>query len=259
MMDLRNVSLAYDGNLILSGINCILEQNEFICIIGNNGSGKSTLLRAAMGLMPYKGSIRLNNAEINSLSHKDRAKRLSFLPQTRPIPVMDVNMLIAHGRYPHLGFSKILSITDKELVVRAAKATNITHLIDRDLSTLSGGERQRAYIAMMVAQDADFMLLDEPTTHLDIKHQLEVMDLLKSLNQSGKGIVMAAHDLPQAFSYATRVLLIADGGIAAMGKPEELCENKMIEYAFGVTVKKTIGTDDLYAYNMTKGARSKWT
>lgn len=173
MIELRSVSLAYDGETILSDINCVFNQNEFTCVIGNNGSGKSTLLRVVMGLMPYKGNIRLNNVEIRSLSHKERAKRLSFLPQTRPIPVMDVIMLIAHGRYPHLGFSKTLTAKDREQVIRAASGTNITHLLERELSTLSGGERQRAYIAMMMAQDADFLLLDEPTTHLDINTSLK--------------------------------------------------------------------------------------
>lgn len=253
MIELRNVSLKYDGSPVLSNINYIFGRNDFTCVIGKNGSGKSTLLRAAAGLSSYEGSILLNGAEIRSLQRRERAKCLSYLPQSRPVPVIDVGTLIAHGRYPHLGYSKTLGANDRERIKHAVSVTGVEGLLDRGLSTLSGGERQRAYIAMMIAQDADIMLLDEPVTHLDIEYQLEVMELLKNLHQNGKCIVMAAHDLPQAFSYATRVIFIADGGIAATGKPDDLCENPVIKSAFGMTIKKAVESDELYSYRIAKG------
>lgn len=252
MITLSDVTLSYDGVPVLSGIRHTFSRNEFTCIIGKNGCGKSTLLRAAAGIADYAGSITLNGKEMRSLPRTERAKRLSYLTQSRPVPNMDVETLIAHGRFPHLGFSKTLTAKDREQVLYAAAVTGVDRLLHRDISTLSGGEQQRAYIAMMVAQDAEFMLLDEPTTHLDIAHQLEVMALLKQLHQNGKGILMAAHDLPQAFSFSTRVLLIAKGGIAAAGTPGELCANPALASALGVGIKKSKGEDELYLYRITK-------
>lgn len=253
MIRLSEVTLSYDKVSVLSGINYTFLQNEFTCIIGKNGCGKSTLLRAAAGITDYAGSITLNGVEMRLLLRAERAKRLSYLPQSRPVPNMDVATLIAHGRFPHLGFSKTLTAKDKEQIAYAAAVTGVDSLLHRNLSFLSGGERQRAYIAMMVAQDAELVLLDEPTTHLDIEHQLEVMELLKKLYINGKGIVMAVHDLPQAFSFASRILLIANGSIAAAGAPDEICSDSAVNTSFGVRVRKSKGEGDIYSYRITKG------
>jgi iron complex transport system ATP-binding protein len=251
VITLQNVSLSYGGAPVISGVDASFAEKGFTCLIGKNGSGKSTLLRAAAGMIPYAGSILLGSEEVCDLPRKERARRIAYLPQTRPVAAMDVEALIAHGRYPHLGLSKTLTAKDRELVTAAAEAAGVNDLLGRGLSTLSGGERQRAYIAMMLAQDADVLLLDEPTAHLDIEYQLEIMELLNRLRQTGKTVVMAAHDLPQAFHYATGILLL--GKTAAFGTPESLCGNSAIETAMGVKINKD-DSGGLYHYKLVKPA-----
>lgn len=253
MIDLQKVGVVYNKTLVLSDITYIFKQNEFTCIIGKNGCGKSTLLRAMAGLMPYMGVILLNGNETYTIPKRERAKMLSYLPQIRTIPNMNVWTLIAHGRFPHLRFSKMLTERDKKQIEYASDVAGVDDLLHRDLATLSGGERQRAYIAMIVAQDADVMLLDEPTAYLDIEHQLEILELLKKLHKNGKGIIMVAHDLPQAFSYASHIVLVADGSLADYGIPSEICRSDRIQNTFGVTLKKVIDSDELYSYRMVKG------
>ena len=253
MIELRKAGMAYNKTQILTDVTCTFSQGEFTCIVGKNGCGKSTLLRAMAGLMPYNGSIVLSGYEVNTIPKRDRAKQLSYLSQIRPIPSMDVGTLIAHGRYPHLGFSKALTEKDMTKIHHAANVAGVDNLLDRHIGTLSGGERQRAYIAMTVAQDADIMLLDEPTVYLDIEHQLEIMSLLKQLYNNGKGIIMVAHDLPQAFSYADRIVLLADGSIAGYGSPDELFQSNELQNTFGMVLKRTSDIDDLYSYRLVKG------
>lgn len=253
MITLSDASIGYGNTLVLRHLNHTFSCQEFTCMIGKNGCGKSTLLRAICGLLPsYEGSIRYAGAELRDIPRRERASQISFLPQARPVPAMDVRTLLAHGRYPHLGFSKALSKKDKEMVAYAARVAGIAELLDREISTLSGGERQRAYIAMTIAQDAEMILLDEPATYLDIEHQLEIMRLLVTLHQKGKGIVMVAHDLPQAFSFSTKICLVGNGGIAASGKPEELCGHPALIQTMGVSISPSREKDDIYAYRLSK-------
>lgn len=253
MIDLIKVSASYDKKQVLSDITCTFKPGDFVCIIGRNGCGKSTLLRVISGLLPYNGSLLLNGNELCTLSKSDRAKQLSYLPQIRPVPHMNVCTLISHGRYPHLGFSKTLTQRDKEHIEKAAEVAGVENLLYRNLATLSGGERQRAYIAMTVAQDADIMLLDEPTAHLDIEHQLEVMKLLIELHKGGKGIIMVAHDLQQAFSFASHIILLADCTVREYGAPNEIYLNELLQDTFGIVLKRAVHSDSLYSYWMAKG------
>jgi iron complex transport system ATP-binding protein len=254
VITLQNVSLSYGGAPVISGIDATFAEKGFTCLIGKNGSGKSTLLRAAAGMIPYAGTITLGGKELRGLPRKERARHIAYLPQTRLVAAMDVETLIAHGRYPHLGFSKTLTAKDRELVKAAAEAAGVKDLLRRDLPTLSGGERQRAYIAMMLAQNADMMLLDEPTAHLDIEYQIEIMELLNRLRRTGKTVVMAAHDLPQAFHYATGILLL--GKATAFGTPESLCDSPRIETEMGVRIIKD-SAGGLYRYKLEKPSKAE--
>lgn len=249
-IELRQLGVRLAGKDILTDLNTTLCGTDFTIIIGRNGSGKSTLLRSILSLVPYTGELLWNGESLATLSRTERARRLSYLPQQRPIPYMSVETLIAHGRFPHLGFAKTLGPGDREKIAAAARLAGVTSLLTRPLQSLSGGERQRVYIAMMVAQDADMLLLDEPTTFLDIPFQLEVLELLRKLHQQGKGIVMVAHDLEQAFTYATRVILLHDGRILASGPPAEIAGSAVIKEVFGVSLEPSPAPADLFAYRL---------
>jgi iron complex transport system ATP-binding protein len=252
MIKLENVNVTKHRKEILKNITCTLQKGKFYCLIGTNGSGKTTILRAIMGLCNYQGNIYVNKINIQQIPKKERAKYISYLPQNRVTPNIDVYTLIAHGRYPHLGFSKVLTSNDDEKIKYAAKISNVSHLLDREVASLSGGERQRTYIAMLIAQDADILLLDEITTYLDIEHQLELLEVLRKLCTNGKGIVMVLHDLPQAFSIADEVLLLSKGEIMVVGKPDDIYKDSAITQSFGVSLKKSTDLDEIYDYQLKR-------
>ncbi len=253
---LREAGIGYGKTPLLSGVCAEFRQGDFACVVGRNGSGKSTLLRALAGIIPYTGSIALGGGaesrELRAVPHGERARRLSYLPQTRPVPAMDVRTLLAHGRFPHMGFSKTLSPADRAKIADAAALTGIGGLLDRSVASLSGGERQRAYIALAVAQDADLILLDEPATYLDVACQLETMELLRALHRSGKGIVMVSHDLPQAFTVGERIFAAANGALFPLGSPSEAARSGMIAETFGVCVEAAQGSREVYAFGLRR-------
>lgn len=253
MIQLQNAGVYLGGKPVLSEIDETFPRGAFTCIIGRNGCGKSTLLRAMAGLLRYEGSVRLFGSEVRELEPKARARLLAYLPQSRTVPQTDVYTLIAHGRYPHMGFAKVLSPADREKIEEAACMTGVQDLLRREVPSLSGGERQRAYLAVTVAQDAEMILLDEPTTYLDVEHQLQVLGLAQKMNRMGKGIVMVAHDLEQAFHFASRLCLIDGGGIAASGSPDALCGDKALQKAMGVAVERFRHPGSVYDYRLVKG------
>jgi iron complex transport system ATP-binding protein len=255
-LSLRDVALNYGNKRVLARVNADFAQNDFSCILGRNGAGKATLLRALAALLPYSGSIALDGQELRAMKRSARARRISLLPQSRPIPAMDVETLIAHGRFPHLGFSKTLSPIDRRHIHAAAEAAGVTGLLRRNLASLSGGERQRVYIAMTIAQDADFILLDEPSVYLDIEHQLETFDLLRAIHAAGKGVIMAIHDLPAAFTVANHVYIVTDGGLVSLGQADTAYQSRLIEQNFGLMLEKNSDTSpdsrEIYAYRVVK-------
>lgn len=252
MIELKNVSVSYENKDIIKNLSTVFSDREFICIIGKNGSGKSTLLKAIDGIHSYSGNILLDNVEVKELSRNERAKKLAYLPQVRQIPDIDVQTLIAHGRFPHLGFSKTLSKGDKDKVLYAAELTAVQNILHRHVAELSGGERQRVYLAMVIAQDAETILLDEPSTYMDINHQIEIMEILSELNRKGKNIVMVAHDLPQAFTYGNKIQILHEGNIIEADKPHHLCSSTKIKSIFGVTLEESLSADELYQYHLVK-------
>lgn len=252
MIQLKDVGISYYKKKVLNHIFCQFTKEDFACIIGKNGCGKSSLLRAMAGLQTYEGNIYLEHKEVSMVAREVRAQKIAYLPQSRPIPVMTVKMMVEHGRFPYLGFSKILRQEDKEYVEYALEITKVAHLAHREIATLSGGERQRVYLAMTVAQNADIILLDEPATFLDIEYQLEIIEILTMLRKQGKGIIMIAHDLVQAFSYANKIYLLADHSLLLYGSPEEVAKRKEIARIFGVEVKKNNSSEGLYPYYLAK-------
>ena len=239
MLELRNVSAGYGGAPVLRGLSLRLLDGGFTALIGPNGCGKSTLLRAACGLLPLQGGqVLLDGAELSALSRKERARRLAFLPQSRPAPDLTARALALHGRFPYLGYPRVYRKEDYAAAEEALRVSGAAALSARLLPELSGGERQKAYLAMALSQDAPTLLLDEPTTYLDIGAQLELMQLLRNLRERGKTVAAVLHDLGLAFRFADRVVLLQGGAVRADGPPEAVADSPALAEVFGVRARK---------------------
>lgn len=233
----ESLALGYGGPLIVTDLTTDVPPGRITVIVGANACGKSTLLRALGRLLtPVQGTVVLDGADIASQSTKAVARRLGLLPQAPRAPEgVSVEDLVRRGRYPHQRLFDQWSAGDAAAVDRALELTGIAELRGRTIDELSGGQRQRAWIAMALAQDTDVMLLDEPTTYLDIAHQMDVLDLLAELNErEGRTIVMVLHDLNQACRYADHLIAMSHGEIVAAGPPAEVVDADLIESVFGI-------------------------
>lgn len=233
----QSLTLAYDNSTIIDGLSVVIPSGEITTLVGPNGCGKSTLLRGISRLLkPKQGSVMLNAQDIWRLPTKELAKQLGILPQGPVAPEgLTVHELVAQGRYPHQSWFQQWSLEDEKVTLEALEITGITDFADRPLDTLSGGQRQRAWIAMTLAQDSDVILLDEPTTFLDLAYQIDVLDLLHDLNcQRGKTIIMVLHDLNHACRYASHIIALSSGRIAAQGKPGDIVTESMVREVFGI-------------------------
>lgn len=229
----------YGAAPVLADLTLSIPTGEITAIVGANASGKSTLLRVLSRLLkPAGGCVYLDGSDIHSQSTRSVAVRLGLLPQSPRAPEgVAVGDLVRRGRYPHQRLFDQWSRTDEQAVARALELTGLAELRDRPLDELSGGQRQRAWIAMVLAQDTPVMLLDEPTTFLDIAHQVEMLDLLSRLNRSeNRTVVMVLHDLNQACRYASHLIALAEGRIEAVGRPAEVVTAEMIGRVFGLQV-----------------------
>ena len=210
----KNIVIGYEKNIIINDLDIEIKKGEIFTILGTNGCGKSTLLKAISKVIPYKdGIITLENEIIYDINSKEFAKKLAFVSQNNEIPE-DINVedFIKYGRTPHKKWYEILNKEDREIVEWAMKICKIEKFAKRKVMSLSGGERQKVWIAMVLAQKTSVLLLDEPTTYLDICHQYEIMELIRELNKKlGITIVMVLHDLNQASQYSDRVLVLRDG------------------------------------------------
>lgn len=237
MLEIRNITSGYNKKTVLDGLSLTLSGGELTSVIGPNGCGKSTLLKTVSGLIPHtNGQILIDGVPLNTLNKKETATKISYLAQEKNCPDMTVEQLVLHGRFSRLGFPFAYSDTDRVAAEKAMDRLGILSLAESPLSSLSGGTRQKAYVAMALAQDTDYILLDEPAAYLDISAQLELMRLLKELAASGKGIIAVMHDLPLAFSFSDKILVMSDGSAAAVGSSEELCSSDTLQKIFGVSL-----------------------
>ena len=231
------LTLAYGKKTIAESLNVTIPDGHFTAIIGPNGCGKSTLLRTLSRLMmPTQGHVYLDGEEIQRYASKEVARRIGLLAQNATTPGdISVQELVARGRYPHQPLFSRWRQEDEDAVQNAMQATGIVDLASQSVDTLSGGQRQRAWIAMVLAQDTSIMLLDEPTTWLDISHQIDLLELLSELNRE-RGFTLAAvlHDLNQACRYATHLIALREGKIVAQGAPKEIVTPELIEAVYGL-------------------------
>ncbi len=231
------ITIKYGAMTALDALSIEVRPGEITSLIGPNGSGKSTALHALAGLARCtSGTVRLDARPLETWRRRDLAKRLSFLPQNPTSPEnMSVEQLVRQGRFAHLGLFQSFSRKDLAVVDWALEQTGLVALADRDLANLSGGERQRAWIAAALAQEAEILLLDEPTSFLDIGHQVEVLELLKRLStERGIAVVLAIHDLNHAMAVADNVLLLCKGKLVFEGRSHELASTNYLQTTFEV-------------------------
>ncbi|MCW5696190.1 MAG: ABC transporter ATP-binding protein [Bauldia sp.] len=233
----RSVTIGYDQRVISRDLSVAIPDGSFTVIVGPNACGKSTLLRALSRLLrPSGGEVILDGASIASYPAKEVARRLGLLPQTSIAPEgIRVADLVARGRYPHQKLLRQWSREDEAAVVAAMAATRVTPLSGRLVDELSGGQRQRVWVAMVLAQETPLLLLDEPTTFLDIAHQIELLELLRQLNRErGHTVVAVLHDLNHACRYASHIIAMREGAIVAEGAPSAIVNADLVEAVFGL-------------------------
>ncbi|WP_139537876.1 Fe(3+) dicitrate ABC transporter ATP-binding protein FecE [Klebsiella spallanzanii] len=237
-MELRteNLTAGYDGKRIINDLNLTLPGGKITALLGPNGCGKSTLLKCFSRLLtPDAGEIWLGNQILNGISTRQLARRLALLPQQHHVPEgVTVRELVGYGRSPWLPMWGRLSAQDRARVERALERTGVAALAEQPLSALSGGQRQRAFLALLLAQDTPLVLLDEPTTWLDINHQVELMRLMRELQLMGKTVVTVLHDLNQASRYSDHLVVLAGGKVQAQGPAETVLTPEMLREVFSL-------------------------
>jgi len=233
----EDLSLAYDSETVVDRVSLTLPAGRITAIVGANGCGKSTLLRGfARLLKPRGGAVRLNGSDISRLPARSVAQRLGLLPQ-QPIAPDGITVadLVGRGRHPHQRWFRQFSEADDAAIANAMAATGVSELAERAVDELSGGQQQRVWIALTLAQDPEVMLLDEPTTYLDLAHQVEVLELLTDLNaSSNRTIVLVLHDLNLAGRYADHLIAMKDGTVAAAGDPADVVTPEIVESVFAL-------------------------
>lgn len=237
MLKVKDFKVGYDEKVIVKDFNLHVKKGDMITIIGPNGSGKSTVLKTIGRLLkPIGGDVYLDGKLLWNMKNKEIAQEMACLSQHNNAPKdMTIRKLISFGRNPHKGWLQSLNKEDEEIISWTIEKTNLKHIENKKIVSTSGGERQRAWIAMALAQKPKILLLDEPTTYLDINNQIEILELVKELNEKlNLTVIMVLHDLNQAAKYSNKVVVLKNGQVKAMGKPEEILNEKLIRDVYNV-------------------------
>lgn len=254
---MKSVSGGYGRKQVLYNIDAAFESGRITSIIGKNGCGKSTLLQMCCGLLtPSEGSITIDGVNIAIIKHADLAKKISYLSQSHSAGSITVRSLVSHGRFPYLGYPRKYSSEDKRKIADAMELAEVTDIADKYANELSGGQLQRAYIAMLLAQDTDIMLLDEPATYLDMSSQLELMELAVKLKNAGKAIVMVVHDINTALIYSDNIIAMDSGSIIETGSPRHISQSEAVQDSLGIEI---IYDENVKQYFFRKAAKEGMT
>ena len=239
MIELKHLSAGYGGKKILEDVTLDFPLGQVTVLLGPNGSGKSTLLKAALGLIPgMDGEIRYDGVKIQAMNRKEIARRAAFLTQSRNTPSIQALKMVLHGRFPYLTYPRRYGPEDYKIARRAMDATGCRAHEAANVSCLSGGQRQGVYLAMALAQDTRTIFMDEPTTFLDVNRQLQMMDTARDLARQGKAVVLVLHDLSLALSYGDRIAVLEDGKLRAIGSPDEIYGQGVLDRVFRVAVHR---------------------
>lgn len=237
MVEVQNLCVRYGKTPVLHNVSATFGSGRVTGLIGPNGCGKSTLLKTITGLcVPVSGRVLLEGEELSTLTRRETALRVACLPQSRNVPDLTALRMVLHGRFPHLTYPRRYRPEDCETARQALERVGAGELADRPLKELSGGQRQKVYLAMTLAQDTPIVLLDEPTTYLDISGQLEILRFSRALARMGKTVVLVNHDLDAVLHWSDDVLLLCGGRVAASGTPEELVRSGALERTFQVAL-----------------------
>lgn len=240
MLRIEDVSLSYGDKPVVQNLSLRVKKGQVVSIIGPNASGKSTILKSIAGIIkPVSGKIFIEEKDISKMDSKKLAQKVSILlQQNKTLDDMSIEELVYFGRYPHKKWFEGFEVSDKKIIEEVMKLTNTFALRDKTLETLSGGERQRAWIAMALAQEPDILLFDEPTTYLDLAHQIEFLELVNRLNkETGVTVVLVLHDLNQAARYGNYLFAMKEGKIFAQGSPEEVLNPQNILNIYNIEAK----------------------
>ena len=236
-ISVKNLSVSYENNSIIENLDLSIPKGKITIIIGANGCGKSTLLKTISRInKPKNGDIFINNKNIKNVKEKDIAKEVAFLPQGPVCPSgLTVRQLVAYGRFPHQKMIGGLNSHDKDVIEWAIKETGLSEFADREVENLSGGQRQRAWIAMTLAQETEIIMLDEPTTYLDMSYQLEVLEVLQKLNKEKNiTVVIVLHELNNACRFADNIVGLKKGKIICEGKPIDVINKETLKKIYGI-------------------------
>lgn len=239
MIQLKHLSAGYHGNVVIKDISLEFGSGEVLVIVGPNGCGKSTLLKAALGILPaMEGEVLYEGKEIATLSKKEIAKRAAFLTQSRNTPSIKALRMVLHGRFPYLSYPRSYGKRDYEIAREAMRQTGCEAYETTNVNELSGGQRQGVYLAMALAQDTETILMDEPTTFLDINKQLQLAETAKELANKGKAVVLILHDLSLAMRVADQIAVMEDGNLVMCDRPENIYQSGILNHVFGVEVQQ---------------------
>lgn len=244
MIELRGLCAGYPGREVLRDVTLSFPPGRVLILLGPNGCGKSTLLRTANGLLrPSGGQVLLDGVPLEQFPPRQIAQKAAYLPQSRSVPNITARRMVLHGRFPYLGYPRRYRAEDRAAAQRALEWADAADLADRLLPELSGGQRQKVYLAMALAQDTETILMDEPTTFLDVRHQLEVMALARRMAGQGRAVVMVLHDLCLAMQSADELAVLADGRLVQAGTPEEIYAGGVLQRVMGVALGRAAGRD----------------
>lgn len=239
MIELIHVSAGYEGKEVLHRIDLKIEPGKIMVLLGPNGCGKSTLLKTLVRIKKHtKGEIFINGEPVEHFSTVQLARHVAYLPQNKRAPDISVLRMVLHGRFAFLNYPRRYRPQDIEIAKKALRWAGMEHKAEHHVSQLSGGMQQKVYIAMALAQDADTILMDEPTTYLDIAYQLRLMEMARQLAGEGKAVVMVLHDLSQALRIADEVVVLQEGEIVKMGTPDQVYESGCLQRVFGVEIER---------------------
>ena len=239
MIEVKNLGAGYGKDIVLHNISMAFPTGQITVLLGPNGCGKSTLVKTVLGLLPEKtGDIFFDGVSIDRLTVRQIAQKAAYMAQSRNIPSITARRMVLHGRFPYLGYPRRYRPEDHEIAHRALVWADAEDLANRQMSELSGGQRQKVYLAMALAQDTETIFMDEPTTYLDVKHQMEVMAVSRRLADMGRAVVLVLHDLSLALREADQLAVLEAGALRQVGTAEEIFSSGILDQVFGVSVKR---------------------
>lgn len=241
MIEVKDLSAGYGRQAVLRDVSMKLAPGRVSVLLGPNGCGKSTLLRTILGLQPkLAGEVLVGGIPSGRITPRQMAQRVTYLAQSRNTPNISARSMVLHGRFPYLSYPRRYRKEDFEMVEKALRWADALAFADRSMEELSGGQRQKIYLAMALAQDTETILMDEPTTFLDVAHQLEVMRTARRLADEGRAVLMVLHDLCLALRWADEAAVLADGGLCFCGTPEEAFESRVLDGVFGIRLDRVM-------------------